>query len=133
MGVRAGEGGVQMKRKYATPQQTEDAAREWIEHEVKQGWDTEDYRGYKLICAAQWKQGSYDFRVLTYMKDSPLAPNGIMFVDFDDVNDWRDYFGPTGTAVASNTALSLKRMIDIAYDKPERFTPSQHGIVLSRL
>lgn len=111
-----------MKRKYTTPQQTEDAARLWIEHEVKQEWgDDPVYRGY-TFCGVGWRQGDYGFRVQAFMLDSPISPNDIMYVDCNKVDDWREYFGATGTTLASNAALSLKRYIDRAYDKPESFT-----------
>ena len=110
-----------MRRKYITPQQTEDAARAWIEREAKQEWGSGLYRGY-TFCGVGWRQGDYGFRVQAFMLDSPIRPNDIMYVDCNKVDDWREYFGPTGTALASNAVLSLKRYIDRAHDKPESFT-----------
>lgn len=108
---------------------TENQVRMWVEHCVTEQWGDGLYRGYTL-CGVGWRHGDYGFRLYAYMANSPLHPNDGMYVDCDKVNDWREYRGATGSTLAGNAVASLKRLIDIAYDKPDSFVPSRMAVRL---
>lgn len=108
---------------------TEDQVRMWVEHCVTEQWGERLYRGY-VLCGVGWRQGDYGFRLQAYMRNSPLYPNDIMYVDCDKVQDWREYRGATGSTLARNAVASLKRLIDLAYDKPNSFVPSRMAVRL---